>query len=186
MQHQSDLIRLQLLQKYGGLWVDATTYCIQPLDDWLPEKVTSGFFTFTKPRAGVPISNWFIYAETDNLILRTWLNMCVKFWETNVKPPSSFRRHTLDSYFIHHGLFKQMLKLPVIKVRYQEVVKSSCAFPGLNPHLIQNYTAPVSTRIQQCITTKQSPFFKLAWRKAQTLDLDTLPPLSTLGYLLQN
>lgn len=30
--HKSDIIRLILLHKYGGLWTDATTFCMKPLD----------------------------------------------------------------------------------------------------------------------------------------------------------
>ncbi len=35
--HQSDLVRLQLLSKYGGVWADATTLCMRPLDDWIDD-----------------------------------------------------------------------------------------------------------------------------------------------------
>ena len=30
----SDMIRLLLLKKYGGLWVDATMFCNEPLSNW--------------------------------------------------------------------------------------------------------------------------------------------------------
>ena len=32
----SDRIRIELLSRYGGVWVDATTLCARPLDEWLP------------------------------------------------------------------------------------------------------------------------------------------------------
>ena len=35
--HKSDLLRLYLLKEYGGAWVDATTFCMRPLDEWIPE-----------------------------------------------------------------------------------------------------------------------------------------------------
>ena len=28
----SDCIRIELLRRYGGVWADATTYCLKPLD----------------------------------------------------------------------------------------------------------------------------------------------------------
>lgn len=31
----SDLVRISLLKNHGGLWVDATTFCTKPLDDWI-------------------------------------------------------------------------------------------------------------------------------------------------------
>ena len=40
----SEIIRIDLLKTYGCLWVDATTFCNQPLDSWLPEYSDHGFF----------------------------------------------------------------------------------------------------------------------------------------------
>ena len=31
----SDILRLLLLHEYGGVWVDATTFCNVPLDEWI-------------------------------------------------------------------------------------------------------------------------------------------------------
>ena len=68
----SDIIRICLLEKYGGLWVDATTYCVKPLDDWLPQYITSGFFAFSKyePEHNMLISSWFLYGDKDNYIIK--------------------------------------------------------------------------------------------------------------------
>lgn len=49
LQALSDVLRLRLLRRYGGVWVDATAYCVRPLDDWLPPRLSSGFFAFTLP-----------------------------------------------------------------------------------------------------------------------------------------
>ncbi len=44
---KSDLIRLMLLAKFGGVWADATTFCLRPLSDWLHDEIrTNGFFCF--------------------------------------------------------------------------------------------------------------------------------------------
>ena len=56
----SDVIRICLLEKYGGLWIDATTYCAKPLDDWLPQYITSGFFAFNKNSQKTIIGNLFV------------------------------------------------------------------------------------------------------------------------------
>ena len=43
---QSDMVRLQLLSEYGGVWVNSTTLCMKPLDDWIEDCLDSGFFVF--------------------------------------------------------------------------------------------------------------------------------------------
>ena len=40
----SDVVRVGLLSRFGGVWVDATCYCLHPLDDWLAEAMRAGFF----------------------------------------------------------------------------------------------------------------------------------------------
>lgn len=68
----SDVIRICLLEKYGGLWVDATTYCVKPLDDWLSQYITSGFFAFyvLNEAQYELISSWFLYGDKDNYIIQ--------------------------------------------------------------------------------------------------------------------
>ena len=44
--HKSDLVRLELLNKYGGVWVDASLFCLISLDKWLHKYTKSGLFMF--------------------------------------------------------------------------------------------------------------------------------------------
>lgn len=62
-QNLSNLVRINLLQKYGGVWADATCLCMVPLDDWVHEYARSGFFAFSKPGPDRLISNWFLAAK---------------------------------------------------------------------------------------------------------------------------
>ena len=61
--HQSDIIRLHLLEKYGGVWVDASLFCIIPLDNWLENFLKSGLFMFESSTKLTIIANWFIAAK---------------------------------------------------------------------------------------------------------------------------
>ena len=35
IQSRSDILRIELLHKYGGVWADATLFCMKPLDTWI-------------------------------------------------------------------------------------------------------------------------------------------------------
>lgn len=88
--HQSDLIRLELLSKYGGVWADSTSLCRLGLDDWLEGYSQSGFFCFIHETRGYGwIFNWFFAAEKSNPIV-------VKM---NQKLTSFYR----DNEFYHNG-----------------------------------------------------------------------------------
>ena len=69
----SDIIRICLLKKYGGVWADATLWCVRPLDDWIESVCDrSGFFAYDKPGPDRPISSWFLAASRDCRIVDLW------------------------------------------------------------------------------------------------------------------
>ena len=69
----SDVIRICLLKKYGGVWADATLWCVRPLDDWIEAACArSGFFAYDKPGPDRPISSWFLAASRDCRIVDIW------------------------------------------------------------------------------------------------------------------
>jgi hypothetical protein len=64
------MTRLCLLRQHGGVWADATVFCAWPLERWLPEYMTAGFFAFRNPEKDRLMSNWFLAADRENLLLR--------------------------------------------------------------------------------------------------------------------
>lgn len=76
VQKQSDWLRLELLRKYGGVWLDASTILTRPLDWILEEQRVSkcdfvGFYLerFTRnPRSPV-IENWFMAAPAGSPLI---------------------------------------------------------------------------------------------------------------------
>src|SRR5690242_8628796 len=65
----SDIVRVFLLHEFGGVWVDATTFCNRPLDDWLLGVMDEGFFAFDKPAPGRPLSSWLLAAAAGNYLM---------------------------------------------------------------------------------------------------------------------
>jgi len=94
----SDVIRIGLLQKYGGVWADATTYCLQPLNDWLPAHLASGFFAFSNPGPDRMLSTWFLAAAIGSQITTEWAAATADYWRAR-----SERHH----YFWFHILFAE-------------------------------------------------------------------------------
>lgn len=69
VQKVSNLVRLYLLRTYGGVWADATLFCSEPLDSWLPQYFTTGFFAFRSPKRDRLMANWFLAANANNPLL---------------------------------------------------------------------------------------------------------------------
>ncbi len=92
----SDVVRIALLERFGGVWVDSTTYCLQPLDSWLGDVATTGFFAFDKPGQDRMVSSWFLAATPANPIVKRWAERTRAYWDG---------RAERDRYFWFHRLF---------------------------------------------------------------------------------
>ncbi len=75
----SDAIRINLLHQYGGIWVDSTLLCLQPLNQWL-EKMEFDLFAFANPGPDRMISSWFLAASTDSYIAQEWKKAADQYW----------------------------------------------------------------------------------------------------------
>jgi len=113
IQLRSDLLRIKLLEKYGGVWADASTLPMKPLTGWIEEcdKGTGIFFYryFPKTRSDINdplfsyISSWFIVSKQPNNYLIKKLSHT---FEERVKNKSKkypyFYFHNTLTYLIHN------------------------------------------------------------------------------------
>lgn len=66
-------VRLRLLRIHGGVWADATNFCIQPVDSWIADKVApAGLFAFTLPNSERLIATWFLAATPQARLVAAW------------------------------------------------------------------------------------------------------------------
>jgi hypothetical protein len=91
----SDLVRVNLLSRFGGVWADATAYCTRPLAGWIDHVTASGFFAF-RPAQPRMLSTWFLAASQDSYLLRAWADLANEYWTD---------RTALGEYFWLHQLF---------------------------------------------------------------------------------
>jgi hypothetical protein len=80
----SDVIRINLLAEYGGVWVDATTLCSRPLDHWVFDCVGNGFFAFQNPGPDRLISSWFLASTPNCHLTRVYRDTVNAYWRQNV------------------------------------------------------------------------------------------------------
>ena len=76
----SDIIRINLLKKYGGVWVDATCLCLRPLDDWVYSYLKEGFFAFDRPGVDRPIASWFLASTNDCSLTHQYCDEVNRYW----------------------------------------------------------------------------------------------------------
>ncbi|MFW7266630.1 glycosyltransferase family 32 protein [Gluconacetobacter sp. Hr-1-5] len=76
---KSDLIRLELILRYGGIWLDATILVFEDFS-WIYEKFSSGRYNFvgfyyenwTRVEHFPVLENWLIASPPDDPFIRAW------------------------------------------------------------------------------------------------------------------
>lgn len=99
--HKSDIVRLLLLEKYGGVYVDATVWCNMPLNNWLHNHTEGGFFAFSNPNENNLIANWFIASVSQHYLVCEWLKNIKDFWRDTSADDEY-------EYFVHQNIFKKL------------------------------------------------------------------------------
>jgi len=96
----SDLLRLELLIKYGGTWIDSTVLCTgfkgskdQEFKNYLDADLFLFQYTPEGKTKDISISNWFISAHSNNEVLMTLRDMLFAYWKDY--------NCTLDYYMFH-------------------------------------------------------------------------------------
>ncbi|MCA0029721.1 capsular polysaccharide synthesis protein [Mesorhizobium sp. B263B2A] len=91
----SDILRIELLCRYGGVWVDATCYCLKPLDEWLYDLMSEGFFAFERPAPTRMLSSWFLAAVQSSYLTHQWRRLVHQHWQNRADDPDYFWFHHL-------------------------------------------------------------------------------------------
>ena len=147
-QQRADLVRLALLEKFGGIWADATLFCAAPVMPWLqalesrrPQGDQGAgsaakanpdfFFVFDRSdsntwvhdpfvKRGLLISNWFLASTPGHPLVSQWLAaMHQEVAKTTI------------AYFGMHNVFRTLLEDEANRRLYDQVPRVSARHPHL-------------------------------------------------------
>lgn len=130
-QRQTEYIRLSLLEKYGGVWLDATVITTAPLNaDWDPKTYdVGGFYAdhFTTDSAHPVLESWFISAPKNSPLIRNWKR---EFYEGLSVAFDSFyidalRKQNFDFQKIHDPVYLAVF-CSFLRVTYQTSYHLRC------------------------------------------------------------
>lgn len=148
----SDLLRLALLIRYGGTWIDATVYCS---GGSIPHyMLDSELFMFQTLKPGLDgqatcVSNWFMTACTNHPLLLLTQTLLYEYWKKNDK---------MVDYFIFHDFFQ--LAIEAYPRQWEQVVPFSNSVPHiLLLRLFDTYDQQIWDA-----TREMTPFHKLSYK----------------------
>lgn len=123
--HFSDLLRLRLLNQYGGLWLDSTVLVTSDVDEdfWKNELFCFKEISLNK-KEELPIraSNWLIYSTTNNEILLLTEKLLYEYWK---------RELYAKNYYIFHLFFSMATK------RFELEWNKVPTFSNIDNHILQ-------------------------------------------------
>lgn len=124
--HFSDILRVALLCKYGGGWLDSTVLCTS---NNVPNYISNAnLFVYQQvdlvrqDNASIVLSNWLIFAESNHPILLLTLKLLYQYWRDN---------NHITQYFFFHILFTLATR------RYPEEWNRVPVFNNRSPHILQ-------------------------------------------------
>ena len=209
IQKISNLIRVNLLSQYGGVWSDATCLCRKPLDEWLLEYMTSGFFAFRDPGKDRILSNWFLASTPDCHLIKNFAKAHNDFFSRNIftnqnsrlgekvvrKLKKKLRKDTKRSRWWLHPIIVNLLKVYpyfIFHYHFEKIIysdklskniwESSVRFPADIPHSVRKLglTSAVTPNIIESLKDIDSPLYKLDWR----VDGGAINQETIIGYLI--
>lgn len=100
--HFSDICRVALLYRYGGIWFDATDFVARPVHERV---MNEDFFIYMSGDSVNGrysyIQNCFFRAKKGNYILKAWLETMLEYWRREDSPVN---------YFIHQMIFRKVVE----------------------------------------------------------------------------
>ncbi len=168
---RSNHLRMRLLARHGGVWVDASTFCSRPLSDWLPGLMQSGFFAFSRPGPDRVLATWFLAAEPDHPLILRWRDLMERYWR-NVD--------RMDFYHWSHYLFAEGCRSdPLMNALWHDTPQVGAD----GPHQVQfQGERPGADAILGSLAERRVPVHKLETRSPTLPERDAPTPLARLLY----
>ena len=161
IQALSDLLRIRLLNRHGGIWADGTTLCRKPLRDWLPEQMPHGFFAFHNEVDGRILSRWFLASTPGHPLTAHVHSRSMQYWRL---------RRKADNYFwFHHIIVDQFKNDPEMRALIEGIPYFDANhLRSAGPHKLYPWKSialsPLTTEMQQDIERDPCPLYKLKWK----------------------
>ena len=209
---QANLIRLALLKEFGGVWADATTLCIKPLDAYIDQAVaSSGFFAFRNRSRERVMSNWFLAATPNHPIVSSVSSGLIRYFR-RYPPGRAFspiqnlarrlvrellrQHHQLTRLWLHPWIIRATGRYPYFLFHFifYDLIRSDRELGELwlRTTAVSNRSAKVLSRVAdrlcadaealQAVQQSGAWLFKLTWKNPRVA---AIPPNTVIDLYLR-
>lgn len=150
----SDILRLLLLEKWGGVWIDSTVYATGEEMFKIIEKCDVFFYkAFMNDFGGCACSSWLIGAKPGNRLIRMILFLLTNYWKEN---------DVLYHYYGFHML------VGIISDLYPALINNIPTFSNVVPHIMASELSDKYSYERYKQLVLMSDFHKLSYRVSYT------------------
>ncbi len=170
--HFSDLVRNELLIKYGGFWIDSTVFMTD--DKLIRDMEKNDLFMFSFYYFGfnpeiMELNNWFIYSTTNNNMLCLLQKMLLAYWKDK-NYASNYYIYQIFESIVNDYYHEDYLKIPIVS-QAQAHVLATCIydeFDGDKYEMLKKTTGihKLSTRFDQDRIQKKGTFYDVIFNKS--------------------
>ena len=148
--HFSDILRLNLLIRHGGLWLDSTTLLTGPLPKYITD---TKFFVYRNGWMDMEVINmasWLIYSnESNNTLLFETQQLLYAYWK---------KYDYLKNYFLMHMFFR------MVTDKYKEQWNCVPYFNQIDCHFMMNELEKKYDRQRTIMIKQLSNVHKLTYK----------------------
>lgn len=116
--HFTDICRLALLYKHGGLWLDSTDFVSAAIPQWILDE---DFFVYqsgnTLKGSYSFIQNCFIRGRKGNYLTKAWLDAVLEYWKNE---------DSVIDYFVHQLIFKKVIENDPVAASFFDRMPKVC------------------------------------------------------------
>ena len=152
--HFADLLRIELLSKYGGTWLDGTVFCSGLIEGKHDFYLNDDLFLYQNLKPGLDghptsISSWMMTASSNNNIILLTRELLHNYWKKN--------NRAVD-YFILHEFFQMAIE--AYPDEWSKVIPVSNSAPHiLLLRMFDKYDEKIWNVVKE-----QTPFHKLSYK----------------------
>lgn len=193
VEHQADWIRMKLLKRYGGCWIDSGIILNQSINSLYRDCVSNraDLLVFTikdfQTDSRYPIAeNWFLMAPPESPMISLWLDeyersirMGFKRYKQHIRDEGvdlqNLMKRSDDVYLIQHGCYQKVIqqrKPPNAKIVYHPAEESMYK---IHVKLCKWDKQCIQAKLQDVAYCKTLPYIKL--RGTDRKNLNILPLL---------
>ena len=156
---RSDAIRLELLARYGGTWLDATCYSTVPLADFVVRGDSPLFAPSFSPHR---VASWLLNAPPSSYLVRLHRAAFFDWWD---------ERDDLVDYFLFHHVFEALCHLDD---RFRDEWAGCASIPSPPAHVLQHAMSLPGSMAQLPELLELSPVHKLSYdHRLEDVPLDS-------------